>query len=103
MTAKLAPLEIVSASVAGLGYELVDFEHSARGLMRVFIDKPDGIGACARRNRSTTSIQSLILMNSGFTALHTRKFAERLQREAGPDAARQVDRAYALEIGRAHV
>ena len=44
MTAKLAPLEIVTASVAGLGYELVDFEHSARGLMRVFIDKPDGIG-----------------------------------------------------------
>ena len=64
-------------------------------------DKPDGIGACARRNRSTTSIQSLILMNSGFTALHTRKFAERLQREAGPDAARQVDRAYALALGRA--
>jgi ribosome maturation factor RimP len=44
MAAKLAPVEIVAASVAGLGYELVDFELSARGLMRVFIDKPDGIG-----------------------------------------------------------
>jgi ribosome maturation factor RimP len=44
MTAKLAPEEIVTASVAGLGYELVDFEHSARGLMRVFIDKLGGIG-----------------------------------------------------------
>jgi ribosome maturation factor RimP len=44
MTAKLAPQDIVAACVAGLGYELVDFEHSARGLMRVFIDKPDGIG-----------------------------------------------------------
>ena len=44
MTAKLAPHEIVAASVTGLGYELVDFELSARGLMRVFIDKPGGIG-----------------------------------------------------------
>ncbi len=44
MTANLAPHEIVAASVTGLGYELVDFEHSARGLMRVFIDKPNGIG-----------------------------------------------------------
>ncbi len=43
MTAQLAPHEIVAASVAGLGYELVDFELSARGLMRVFIDKPEGI------------------------------------------------------------
>lgn len=44
MTLNLAIDEIVLASVTGLGYELVDFEHSARGLMRVFIDKPDGIG-----------------------------------------------------------
>ena len=58
MTAKLAPLEIVSASVAGLGYELVDFEHSARGLMRVFIDKPDGIGVedCAAVSNHLTRV-----------------------------------------------
>ena len=49
MTVKLAPHEIVAASVAGLGYELVDFEHSARGLMRVFIDKAAGIGVEQRR------------------------------------------------------
>lgn len=35
---------IVSASVSGLGYELVDFERTASGLLRVFIDKPEGIG-----------------------------------------------------------
>ncbi len=58
MTAKLAPLEIVSASVAGLGYELVDFEHSARGLMRVFIDKPAGIGVedCAAVSNHLTRV-----------------------------------------------
>ena len=58
MTAKLAPLEIVSASVAGLGYELVDFEHSARGLMRVFIDRPNGIGVedCASVSNHLTRV-----------------------------------------------
>ena len=58
MTAKLAPLEIVAASVTRLGYELVDFEHSARGLMRVFIDKPDGIGVedCASVSNHLTRV-----------------------------------------------
>ena len=31
-------------TLAGLGYELVDFERSGKGrLLRVFIDKPDGV------------------------------------------------------------
>lgn len=34
---------IVEATVGGLGYECVDFERSARGLVRVFIDKAGGI------------------------------------------------------------
>ena len=34
---------IVEATVGGLGYECVDFERTARGLVRVFIDKADGI------------------------------------------------------------
>ena len=58
MTSKLAPQEIVTASVTGLGYELVDFEHSARGLMRVFIDKPGGIGVedCANVSNQLTRV-----------------------------------------------
>ena len=58
MMAKLAPNEIVAASVTGLGYELVDFEHSARGLMRVFIDKPEGIGVedCANVSNHLTRV-----------------------------------------------
>lgn len=35
--------KLVEATVAGLGYELVDLERSGRGLLRVFIDKPEGI------------------------------------------------------------
>ncbi len=58
MTANLVPHEIVAASVTGLGYELVDFEISARGLMRVFIDKPDGIGVedCATVSNHLTRV-----------------------------------------------
>lgn len=36
--------ELLESTLAGLGYELVEVERSARGTMlRVFIDKPDGI------------------------------------------------------------
>jgi ribosome maturation factor RimP len=36
-------VKLVETTVNGLGYELVDFERSGRGLLRVFIDKPNGI------------------------------------------------------------
>ena len=35
--------KLVETTLAGMGYELVDLEVSGRGLMRVFMDKPDGI------------------------------------------------------------
>lgn len=36
--------EVIEQAVVGLGYELVDFESSPRArLLRVFIDKPEGI------------------------------------------------------------
>lgn len=34
---------LVETTLEGLGYELVDFEVSSRGLFRVFLDKPEGI------------------------------------------------------------
>jgi ribosome maturation factor RimP len=37
LPARLAPV------LAGLGYELVTLERAGRGLIRIFIDKPDGI------------------------------------------------------------
>ena len=33
-------LELIEKTVVGLGYELVDFEQAARGLLRVYIDFP---------------------------------------------------------------
>ncbi len=35
--------KLVETTLSGMGYELVDLELSGRGLMRVFMDKPDGI------------------------------------------------------------
>lgn len=35
--------KLVETTLAGMGYELVDLEVSGRGLMRVFMDKPEGI------------------------------------------------------------
>ncbi|MDO8207504.1 MAG: ribosome maturation factor RimP [Gallionella sp.] len=36
-------VKLVEITVSGLGYELVDVERAGRGLLRVFIDKPEGI------------------------------------------------------------
>ncbi|MDP2760383.1 MAG: ribosome maturation factor RimP [Sideroxyarcus sp.] len=42
--------KLVDTTLAGMGYELVDLDLSGRGLMRVFMDKPEGISVedCAR-------------------------------------------------------
>lgn len=34
---------IIERTVAGMGYEPVDVEHAQRGLLRVYIDAPDGV------------------------------------------------------------
>jgi ribosome maturation factor RimP len=45
-------------TLAGLGYELVDLESSRGGLLRVFIDSPDGISVedCARVSHHLTRL-----------------------------------------------
>ncbi|MBC7503024.1 MAG: ribosome maturation factor RimP [Herminiimonas sp.] len=37
-------LEMIEKTVVGMGYELVDFEQAARGLLRVYIDFPPSDG-----------------------------------------------------------
>ncbi len=40
----MGQVELIDQAVTGLGFELVDFETSPRGrLLRVFIDKPEGV------------------------------------------------------------
>jgi len=50
--------KLVETTLTGLGYELVDLEVSARGLMRVFIDKPEGISLqdCERVSHQLTRL-----------------------------------------------
>jgi hypothetical protein len=68
-------------------------------MLEVF-DKPDAISSCSRRNRSITSPQALILMNNAFVLMQAKFFAQRIQREAGVDATRQVERAFELALSR---
>lgn len=35
-------VELIEKTIVGMGYELVDFEQAARGLLRVYIDFPTG-------------------------------------------------------------
>ena len=63
-------------------------------------DQPNLINSCERRNRSTIAPQALLLMNNNFVILESRKFAERLRKEAGEDARAQVERAFQLALGR---
>ena len=63
-------------------------------------DCPDAALVAPRRNVSTTALQALNLLNSRFVLQQAALFAERLQREAGADPARQADRGFALAFGR---
>jgi ribosome maturation factor RimP len=62
--------KLLETTLAGLGYELVDFDRSGRGrLMRVFIDKQGGISVddCARVSRHLTRV--LAVENVGYDRL----------------------------------
>jgi ribosome maturation factor RimP len=51
--------EIVERTVGGMGFECVDFQQSNRGrLLRVFIDKPEGVTVddCAEVSRQLTRV-----------------------------------------------
>jgi len=68
-------------------------------LLDVF-DAPPQQPNCTRRNPSTVSLQSLALLNSDFVRVRSRAFAQRLDREAGTDPARRLERAFQLALGR---
>lgn len=55
---------------------------------------------CASRPVTTVSPQSLLLMNNGYMREHAQDFAMRVQKEAGADVEKQVQRAWLLSISR---
>lgn len=67
--------------------------------MEVF-DQPDAQTSCPRRESSTHAPQALELLNGQLANELGGALAERLLREAGSEAERQVDRAFRLATGR---
>jgi mono/diheme cytochrome c family protein len=63
-------------------------------------DCPDAALVAPRRNVSTTALQALNLLNSGFIVQQSESFADRLRTEAGADPARQAERGFLLAFGR---
>jgi hypothetical protein len=63
-------------------------------------DCPDGGQIAPKRSRSTTPLQALNLLNSGFIMQQARFLAERLEKEAGAEEKAQVRRAFALALQR---
>ena len=63
-------------------------------------DCPDAGQPSPKRSRSTTAIQALNLLNSGFMIQQAELFAARLKREAGEKTEAQVERAFQLALGR---
>jgi cytochrome c1 len=57
-------------------------------------DKPDTIGSCARRTRSTVAPQALILMNNSFVAYHAQRFADRIEKESGGNPEKLISLAF---------
>jgi hypothetical protein len=70
------------------------------GVFGVF-DCPDGGQIAPKRTRSTTPLQALNLLNSGFIQQMAAAFAGRLRSEAGEIPESQVRRAFQLAFGRA--
>jgi hypothetical protein len=95
-------------------YELIDpvgTEFNRRTIYRMNIqsgkdplldslDCPDPSTKTPARNMTTTPLQSLGLMNNAFVQRQCRHFAERLQTEADPKLAAQIDLGYRLAFGR---
>ncbi len=63
-------------------------------------DCPDGAQQQPKRNRSTTPLQALNLMNSPFMNQQAELFANRLTDEAGDASSAQVQQAFRLAFGR---
>ena len=63
-------------------------------------DCPDGGQIAPRRSQSTTPLQALNLLNSPFVNEQAKFFAERVEREAGPDLRAQVRRAFQIVLQR---
>jgi hypothetical protein len=63
-------------------------------------DRPDALSSCARRDRSTTAPQALVLLNSEFSLEQSRRLAGYLLSHSGNDVASQIALAYRRVLSR---
>jgi hypothetical protein len=76
---------------------------AARGGRNPFLDTfdcPDPSTTTPRRAVTTTPLQALALMNNAQVLDLSDHLARRVKREAGADAAKQIQRLYRLAYGR---
>jgi hypothetical protein len=66
----------------------------------VTFDSPSLSRACSRRERSNTPLQALNLLNDPVFVEAARGMATRVLREAPPDTAARIERAYAIALAR---
>ena len=88
---------------SGAGLKRMVYAHKVRREREAVFgafDCPDAGQSTARRRESTTPIQALNLLNSRFTVEQAEAFGRRVESEVGGDAVRQVERSYALALGR---
>ena len=54
--------QLLTTTITGLGYELVEWERSGRGaLLRIFVDKPGGISIddCTQGSQQTSRLRAV--------------------------------------------
>ncbi|HVU86013.1 MAG TPA: DUF1553 domain-containing protein [Pirellulales bacterium] len=73
---------------------------SGRSALLDVLDCPDPSTTSPKRAVTTTPLQALSLLNNAFVLHVADKFAERVERDAGAEPARQVARVYQLAYGR---
>jgi len=74
-----------------------------RNMIVPFIESFDGpelSASCEARRTSVTAPQALSLLHGKFAVDQSRRFAERIVAESGPEPARQVERVFALAFAR---
>jgi hypothetical protein len=64
------------------------------------LDFCDTARSAARRGVTSVPTQALTLLNGDFVNRQARHLADRLERDAGPDPAAQIERAYQLSLCR---
>ena len=69
-------------------------------VQRLF-DGASGVVSCGKRRVSTVPLQPLYLLNGPFMFARAKALAQRVEKEAGRDPQKRIDRAFRLALGRA--